>query len=114
VCKKFKNKKLNYINMEIQFELPSKNSFTVYSKSGCPNCFKVKNLLKERNLLFNIIDCDDYILGEKQSFLNFIKNLSNKEISVFPIIFYESKIVGGFIETKEFIEKLLLLFDNNF
>ena len=51
--------------MEIQFELPSKNGFTVYSKSGCPNCSKVKNLLKERNLLFNIIDCDDYILGEK-------------------------------------------------
>jgi glutaredoxin len=100
--------------MEIQFECPSKNGFTVYSKSGCPNCSKVKILLKERNLLFNIIDCDDYILGEKQSFLNFIKNIANKEINIFPIIFYEAKIVGGFTETKEFIEKLLVSFDDNF
>lgn len=100
--------------MEMQFEYPSKNAFTIYSKSGCPNCFKVKNLLKERNLLFNIIDCDDYILEEKQSFLNFIKNIANKEINAFPIIFYETKFVGGFSETKAFIEKLLLSFDDNF
>jgi glutaredoxin len=103
-----------YKNMEFQFERPSKKGFTIYSKSGCPNCSKVKKLLKEKNLLFNVIDCDDYILGEKQSFLNFIKNISNKEISIFPIIFYESKIVGGFNETREFIEKLLLSFDDNF
>jgi glutaredoxin len=100
--------------MEFQFERPSKKGFTIYSKSGCPNCSKVKKLLKEKNLLFNVIDCDDYILGEKQSFLNFIKNISNKEISIFPIIFYESKLVGGFNETSEFIEKLLLSFDDNF
>jgi glutaredoxin len=100
--------------MEFQFERPSKKGFTIYSKSGCPNCSKVKKLLKEKNLLFNVIDCDDYILGEKQPFLNFIKNISNKEISIFPIIFYESKLVGGFNETSEFIEKLLLSFDDNF
>ena len=100
--------------MEFQFERPSKKGFTIYSKSCCPNCSKVKKLLKEKNLLFNVIDCDDYILGEKQSFLNFIKNISNKEISIFPIIFYESKLVGGFNETSEFIEKLLLSFDDNF
>ena len=100
--------------MEFQFERPSKNGFTIYSKSGCPNCSKVKKLLKEKNLLFHVIDCDDYILGEKKPFLNFIKNISNKEISIFPIIFYDGKIVGGFNETNEFIEKLLLSFDDNF
>ena len=44
--------------MEFQFERPRNNGFSVYSKSGCPNCTKVKKLLKEKNLLFNVIDCD--------------------------------------------------------
>jgi hypothetical protein len=70
--------------------------------------------LKDKNLLFNVIDCDDYILENKQTFLNFIKNISHLEINVFPIIFYEGKYVGGFIETKDFIDKLLLSFDDNF
>ena len=100
--------------MEFQFERPRKNGFSVYSKSGCPNCTKVKKLLKEKNLLFNVIDCDDYILENKQTFLNFIKNISNVEINVFPIIFYEGKYIGGFIETKDFIDKLLVSFDDNF
>ena len=100
--------------MEFQFERPRNNGFSVYSKSGCPNCNKVKKLLKEKNLLFNVIDCDDYILENKQTFLNFIKNISNVEINVFPIIFYEGKYIGGFIETKDFIDKLLVSFDDNF
>ena len=100
--------------MEYQFERPSNKGFTIYSKSGCPNCTKVKKLLKDKNLLFNVIDCDDYILENKQTFLNFIKNISHLEINVFPIIFYEGKYVGGFIETKGFIDKLLLSFDDNF
>ena len=75
---------------------------------------KVKKLLKEKNLLFNVIDCDDYILENKQTFLNFLKNISNVDINTFPIIFYEGKYIGGFIETKDFIDKLLLSFDDNF
>lgn len=100
--------------MEFQFERPSNKGFTIYGKSGCPNCTKVKKLLKEKNLLFNVIDCDDYILENKQTFLNFIKNISRVEINAFPIIFYEGKHVGGFIEAKDFIDKLLLSFDDNF
>ena len=29
---------------------PSCKGFTVYSKSGCPNCRNVKNLLKKENI----------------------------------------------------------------
>ena len=38
--------------MEIQFEYPSKNGFTIYSKSGCHNCSKIKKLLTEKHLFF--------------------------------------------------------------
>ena len=97
----------------MEFENPSKEKFTVYSKSGCPFCLNIKNLLKEKNLKFNIIDCDEYIIEDKENFLLFIKNLSQKDIKQFPIIFHEGIIIGGYTEAKIFIDKLFLSFEDN-
>ena len=36
----------------IAFEKPNTNGFTVYSKSGCPNCVKIKKFLGEKKLNF--------------------------------------------------------------
>ena len=60
----------------MMFELPSENKFTIYSKSGCINCRKVKELLKGKNLDYEIVDCDDYLLENKEIFLLFIQNYS--------------------------------------
>lgn len=97
----------------MEFEKPSDTGFTIYSKSGCPNCSNVKKLLKDKNLLFNVVDCDDYVIEDRENFLLFIKNLSEKEVKQFPIIFYEGKFVGGYNETKEYINKLILSFEDN-
>ena len=97
--------------MDIEIPIPNEKDFTIYSKSGCPNCHKIKNLLKAKNLPFNLIDCDDFILEDKIGFINFIKNISNTEIKTFPIIFYEGKFIGGFSETTIFIDKLLFSFE---
>ena len=43
----------------MDIDKPIDSGFTIYSKSGCPNCLKSKALLKEKNLLFKVIDCDD-------------------------------------------------------
>jgi len=97
----------------MEFEKPSDTGFTVYSKSGCPNCSTVKKILKDKNLTFNVVDCDDYIIEDKINFLLFIKELSEREIKQFPIIFYDGTIVGGYNETKEFIDKIFLSFEDN-
>jgi glutaredoxin len=97
----------------MEFEKPSDTGFTIYSKSGCPNCSNVKKLLKDKNLLFNVVDCDDYVIEDRDNFLLFIKNLSEKEVKQFPVIFYEGKFVGGYNETKEYINKLILSFEDN-
>jgi glutaredoxin len=97
----------------MEFEKPLDKGFTVYSKSGCPNCSNVKKLLKEKNLLFNVVDCDEYIIENKENFLLFIKEQAKREIKQFPIIFHEGALVGGYNETKEFIYKLLLSFEDN-
>jgi glutaredoxin len=98
----------------MEFEKPLKSGFTIYSKSGCPNCTKAKALLKSKNLLFKIIDCDEYIIENKETFLLFIISLTNKEVKTFPIIFYDGKFVGGYNETVKFVDDLLLAFDANF
>ena len=97
----------------MEFEKPSDTGFTIYSKSGCPNCSNVKKLLKDKNLLFNVVDCDDYVIEDRENFLLFIKNLSEKEVKQFPIIFYESNFIGGYNETKEYINRLFLSFEDN-
>lgn len=97
----------------MEFESPSSNNFTVYSKSGCPSCLNIKNLLKARNLEFNVIDCDEYIIEDKDNFLLFIKNLSQREIKQFPIIFHQGTIIGGYTEARSYIDKLFLSFEDN-
>ena len=74
--------------------------------------FYCKKMLKDKNLIFNVVDCDDYIIEDKENFLLFIKDLSQREIKQFPIIFHDGVIVGGYKETKELLDKLFLSFDN--
>ena len=90
------------------FKKPSEaTQYTVYSKSGCPNCKKVKELLKTKNLLFTIIDCDEYLIETKPEFLQFIQDLTSQEWKTFPIVFNkDSRLIGGFIDTREYLENL--------
>jgi len=95
----------------MKIEEPCKSFFTIYSKSGCTNCTKVKDLLKEKKLLFNVIVCDEYILEDKESFLLFIKERANKEYNTFPMVFNNRLFIGGYTETQEYINRLFLYFD---
>jgi glutaredoxin len=91
----------------MEIEEPLKTGFTVYSKSGCPNCTKVKKLLIEKKLFFVEINCDDYIIEDKEKFLLFIKERVNKEYKTFPMVFNDGNFVGGFTETHDYFNKLL-------
>ncbi len=90
-----------------EFTKPLKNCFTIYSKSGCPNCTKVKDFLQENNIPFTIIDCDEYLLENKAEFLDFIMNLTSREWRTFPIVFNNSQFIGGFIDTKVYLDNTL-------
>jgi len=100
----------------MDFTQPLSTGFTVYSKSGCIMCSKVKNLLKEKSIFFQVIDCDDYLIEDKEGFLSFMESCvgSSKPQRSFPIVFYDAKFIGGFQETNEFVQKLLLQFEEMF
>lgn len=88
------------------FIKPSTTCYTIYSKSGCPNCKKAKDLLASKQMTFTTIDCDEYLLETKTEFLLFIMNLTSQEWRSFPIVFNnDGNFVGGFIDTREYLEK---------
>ena len=89
------------------FIQPSTTCYTIYSKSGCPNCKKVKDLLEVKQIQFIVIDCDEYLLESRSGFLLFIMNLTSQEWKTFPIVFNKnSQLIGGFLDTKLYLEKL--------
>jgi glutaredoxin len=98
----------------MEIEKPSSNAFTIYSKSGCINCRKVKDFLKNNKQEYIEINCDEYLLEDKVYFLSFIENYSKCEWKVFPMVFHKEEFIGGYEETKLYVEKLLAFnFDND-
>ena len=93
-------------NMNI--EKPVETGFTIYSKSGCPNCTRIKKTMIEKKQTFIEINCDEYLIEDKEFFLSFIKNLAQKECKVFPMIFNDGAVIGSFNETQEFLDKQLI------
>lgn len=98
----------------MEFTEPIVTGFTVYSKSGCHNCTKIKKLLCEQKMFFLEVQCDEYIIEERERFLSFIETKIGKQYSTFPIVFYDSKFIGGYLEASEYVNKLLLSFEELF
>ena len=92
----------------MQFEDLSDEGYTIYTKSNCPYCTKVKELLKSVKPEPKFIHCDEYLVEPeiKEEFLTWIQKM-NGGIShrTFPMVFYQGKFIGGFTETEKFYAK---------
>jgi glutaredoxin len=86
---------------------PNQGEITVYSKSGCVNCVNVKKALKDKQIKFSVINCDEYIYEDKEEFLHCIKELAGKEYRMFPMVFDGETFIGGFTETLAYLNKQL-------
>ena len=88
-----------------EFPSPCASKFTIYTKTGCKYCDLVKDLLINEDV--NIINCDTYLSPKelKELFLKYIYSITNIEYRTFPMVFYDGKFIGGFTETKEWINK---------
>jgi len=87
--------------------------FTVYSKSGCMNCNKIKKILLETKHFFLDVECDEFLIEDKPVFLSIMKEIALTEVKKFPMIFNDGKFIGGYDEAKEYIEKQSVTFDEN-
>jgi glutaredoxin len=89
----------------MEFTAPVSNGYTVYGKSDCSYCEKVKVLLSEFDEVFTYLNCDDYLISDKTAFLQFIEKLAGKEYKTFPMVFYSGEFIGGYTDTfKKLIE----------
>ena len=92
----------------MEFKKPSNQGWTIYTKSKCEFCVKVKDLLNLHNCLVETIESDKYIetFLLKMNFLSDIKDLIGFEYYTFPIVFLNGKFIGGFVDTQKYFDKL--------
>lgn len=84
---------------------PASDSYTIYSKSGCLYCTKAMTLLQNEKPELLYVDCDEFLLENKQEFLNQMKSLIGYEYKTFPMIFKNGHFIGGYTKTQEFYEE---------
>jgi glutaredoxin len=93
--------------MNIDYPKPSNYGYTIYTKSGCPYCDRVKYLLKDNIPQPAYIECDPFLTFNRDKFMNFIKKYTKIEYRTFPMVFLNGFFIGGYKETKEFYEEAL-------
>jgi glutaredoxin len=97
---------------------PSLKGYTVYTKSGCPFCVKVKELLNiygsdkllepKEEILVAFIDCDEYLRNDRDGFLAFIRECTGgREWKTFPMVFLDGQFLGGFTETRLYLDRAM-------
>jgi glutaredoxin len=83
---------------------PMDGVYTIYTRSGCSYCKMVMALLKDENPPVDEVCCDEYIAQFKPQFFQFIKQIAGKEHNTFPIVFLDREFIGGYTETKSFLD----------
>jgi len=64
--------------------------YTVYTKTNCRGCEKVKKLLPDAHY----VNCDEY-LEDVDGFLDFIETITEKGPTKFPMVFLNKDYIGG-------------------
>ena len=52
-----------------------------------------------------VVNCDEYIIENKQVFLQFIAQCAEKEIKLFPMVFFNTEFIGGYAEAETHYKK---------
>jgi len=92
--------------MNEDFPRPTPDTFTIYSKSGCKNCVEAKRLLAAVVPKIIVVDCDEFLIEDREGFLTFMRTIAEKECKTFPMIFCEGKYIGGFADTQEYYKRI--------
>lgn len=79
------------------------DGFTIFSKSGCTNCRRVKDYLKENGITPLIIDCDEALLEDREKFLQYLRDVGAKG-TAFPFVFHANTFLGNYEDTKRYVE----------
>jgi len=87
----------------MNYPTPNATGFTIYTKTNCGYCDKVKSLLTSSGYPYTAILCDDYLKNDKMAFLEFIESIANVPYNTFPMVFHNSNFVGGYTDTMKYM-----------
>ena len=79
----------------------------IYTLAYCPYCQKAKYLLKEHNVQFNEIQCDD---NEEHMREELTRKYNLKSLATFPQIIIDGTNIGGYSDLKQKIESGEIVF----
>jgi glutaredoxin len=79
-----------------------KDGYSIYTKSNCKYCRNVKKLIPNAH----VISADDYLTSRRSNFLAFVDEMTGERPRTFPMVFLNKRYIGGFTETKDYIDKL--------
>ena len=83
------------------FEKP-RDGYTIYTKMNCKYCTNAKKMIPGAH----VIQSDAYIHHNREKFLDFVDKMSGKRPRTFPMIFLNKRFIGGYDETKAYIDEL--------
>lgn len=83
------------------FENP-KDGYSIYTKTNCKYCRNVKKLIPNAH----VVPADTYIQQNRDKFLDFVDRLSGTKPRTFPMVFLNKRFIGGYTETKSYIDEL--------
>ena len=78
------------------------DGYFIYTKSNCKYCKHVKELVPNAKF----VNSDKYLKENRAGFLQFVDNLSGTQPRTFPMVFLNNRFIGGYTETKNYIEEL--------
>lgn len=82
----------NMINKNIE---NNDGVFVIFTKTGCMNCKTLKKVLELNNYMTLMVNCDDYLIDDRDGFIEVMKNQIKNDIEriFFPIVFYDGVYV---------------------
>ena len=78
----------------------AEKGYTIYTKSECGWCRRAKALLPKAK----VINCDTFLEKDRLTFLEVMHGRIGREHKTFPMVFYDGGFVGGYEDTKNFID----------
>lgn len=80
----------------------SNQGWTIFTKRNCAYCTKVKNLVPEARF----IESDVFLTEQRNVFLEKLDKWTGKEYRKFPMVFLDKRFIGGYTETKKYLDDM--------
>ena len=81
-------------------------TFIIYTKTGCPDCERIKELLEKEKCV--IITCDKMLKNNRTELIKSLELKSHRPFKSFPLVFLGDEYIGGVNELTDHLMNFTL------